>query len=152
LRRKEKEIKNKKEIERIIKKALVCRIAVSDNNYPYVFPVCFGYKDSSLYFHCALQGKKIEILKKNNNVCFEIDIDIELVESDKGCDWGMRYLSVIGFGKARFVEQAEEKKEALSVIMKHYSDKDYQFPENSFEKVRVVKIEVKGMTGKKSGY
>lgn len=152
MRRKEKEIKDKKEIEKIINKALVCRIAVSDNNHPYVFPVCFGYKDSCLYFHSARQGKKIEILKKNSKVCFEIDIDTELVESDKGCDWGIRYLSVIGFGKARFVEQVEKKREALSIIMNQYSDKDYQVPENSLEKVRIVKIEVKGMSGKKSGY
>jgi len=152
LRRKEKEIRDKKEIEEIIGRALVCRIAVSDNNNPYVFPVCFGYKDNCLYLHSAPEGRKIEILKKNNKVCFAIDIDTELVESDRGCDWGIKYLSVIGFGRALFVEKPDEEKEALSIIMKHYSDKDYQFPENSLKKVKIIKIEIESMTGKKSGY
>lgn len=74
MRRKEKEINNITEIERIINESPVCRIALSDNGLPYMIPVCFGYSNRHLYFHSANAGKKIDILKKNNNICFEFDI------------------------------------------------------------------------------
>lgn len=150
MRRKDRKIKDKTEIEKIIKKALVCRVALSDRNSPYVFPVCFGFKDGCLYFHSAQEGRKIEILKKNNKVCFEMDIDTELVEGEKGCEWGIRYSSVIGFGMASFVEDAEEMKKALSILLGHYSDKKYEFSEHSLKQVTVVKIQVESLTGKSS--
>jgi len=149
MRRKDKEIKDKAEIERIIQKALVCRVALSDGDSPYVFPVCFGFKDGTIYFHSAQEGKKIEILRKNNKVCFELDIDTELVEGEGGCDWGIRYSSVIGFGTASFIKDIEEKKKALHVLLEHYSDKAYEFPEPSLNQVAVIKIRVESMTGKK---
>ena len=149
MRRKDREIKDKTEIERIIQKAIVCRVALSDGDSPYVFPVCFGFKDGTIYFHSAQEGKKIEILRKNNKVCFELDIDTELVEGEGGCDWGIRYSSVIGFGTASFVEDIEEKKKALHVLLRHYSDKAYEFPEPSLNEVAIIKIRVESMTGKK---
>jgi len=150
MRRKDREIKDKAEIERIIQKALVCRVGLSDGDSPYVFPVCFGFKGGTIYFHSAQEGKKIEILRKNNKVCFELDIDTELVEGEGGCDWGIRYSSVIGFGTASFVEDIEEKKKALHVLLGHYSDKAYEFPEPSLSEVAVIKICVESMTGKKA--
>jgi len=150
MRRKDKEIKNKAEIEEIVKKALVCRVAVSDEDEPYIFPVCFGFKDDCLYFHSALAGKKIEILKRNNKVCFEMDIHTELVKGETGCDWEIKYSSVIGFGSAEFVEDIEEKKEALHILLEHYSDKKYEFSEPSLSEVAIVKIQVMSMTGKRS--
>jgi nitroimidazol reductase NimA-like FMN-containing flavoprotein (pyridoxamine 5'-phosphate oxidase superfamily) len=150
MRRKDKEIKNKAEIEEIVKKALVCRVAVSDEDKPYIFPVCFGFKDDCLYFHSAREGKKIEILKRNNKVCFEMDINTELVKGEKGCDWEIKYSSVIGFGSAEFVEDIREKKEALHILLEHYSDKKYEFSEQSLAKVAIVKIQVESMTGKRS--
>lgn len=148
MRRKDREIKDKAEIERIIQNALVCRVALSDGDSPYVFPVCFGFKDGTIYFHSAQEGKKIEILKKNNKVCFEMDIDTKLIEGEKGCEWGIRYSSVIGFGTASFVEDIEEKKKALHVLLAHYSDKSYEFPEPSLDQVAIIKIRVESITGK----
>ena len=75
MRRKEKEIKDRKEIISILQKAKICRIGLSENNKPYIVPMNFGYKEGCLYFHCANEGRKIGIIKKNNNVCFEIDTD-----------------------------------------------------------------------------
>jgi len=68
LRRKEKEIIDKKEIESIIERATVGRIGMSENNLPYVIPVNFGYKNNFLYFHSGSVGKKIDIIKKNNKI------------------------------------------------------------------------------------
>ncbi len=148
MRRTEREIKDKSEIERIISKALVCRVAVSDENEPYIIPMCFGFRDGILFFHSALEGKKIEILKKNNRVCFEMDVDTELVEGKNGCDWGIKYSSVVGFGKASFIEDIEEKRNVLHILLEHYSNKKYEFSEESLSQVAIIKIQVESLTGK----
>ena len=152
MRKKENEIKDKSAIEAVIQKATVCRLGLSDGNIPYVVPVCFGYKDNTMYVHSSLKGMKIDIIRKNQNVCFEVDINTEIIEAEKGCDWSIKYQSVIGFGKATLVEDTEEKREALDVIMSHYSDKEFQFPEDGVNKTAVVKIEIESMTGKQAGY
>ena len=151
MRRKDKEIKDKKELELIIRKANVCRIALSDNNMPYIVPVNFGYKDNSLYIHSATEGKKIEIIKKNNNVCFEMDIDHELSISEAPCSCSMKYRSIIGFGKAFIVEDLKEKQEALDVIVNQYFPNTiYQYNEKRIRDVLIIKVKINYMTGKKS--
>ena len=91
MRRHDKQITDASEIEDILRKASVCRLALCDEGRPYIVPLCFGYKDNVLYFHSASAGKKLDILRKNNNVCFEVDIDNELVKTGQVCDWGMKY-------------------------------------------------------------
>jgi nitroimidazol reductase NimA-like FMN-containing flavoprotein (pyridoxamine 5'-phosphate oxidase superfamily) len=152
VRSKDKEIKDQKEIEAIIQKATVCRVGLSENNVPYVVPVNFGYEDNCLYFHSAPEGKKIETIKKNSNVCFEMDVDQEVVRAETPCNWGVKYRSVIGFGKALLVDDLEEKRRALNIIVEHYSDDSYEYPENDVRKVAIIRIEIHSMTGKKSGY
>ena len=109
MRRKDKEIKDKKAIESIIKRATVCRIGLAENDIPYSVPMNFGYKDNCLYFHSAPVGKKIEIIKKNNNVCFEIDIVHEILQGKSACHTIMKYYSVIGYGKVYIIDDSEEK-------------------------------------------
>ncbi|MEA1964472.1 MAG: pyridoxamine 5'-phosphate oxidase family protein [Candidatus Aerophobetes bacterium] len=153
MRRKGKEIKDKNAIESIIKRATVCRIALSENNVPYIVPLSFGYKDNCLYFHSAKEGKKIDIIKKNNNLCFEFDIENELVKAEDACNWDMKYYSVIGCGKAFLVEDFEEKREALDIIMEHYSGKSsFEYPEKTVSNVAIIKVKIESMSGKKSGY
>ncbi len=137
LRRNDKEIKDKNEIAAILKRAIVCRIAFSENNKPYIVPVNFGYKDNCLYFHSAPEGKKIDILRNNNTVCFEIDIDFDIIKAATPCNWSAKYRSVIGFGKAFFVEDFEEKRSALNHIIQKYSDisNEYEFSEGVLDTV-----------------
>ncbi|MFX1520190.1 MAG: pyridoxamine 5'-phosphate oxidase family protein, partial [Promethearchaeota archaeon] len=136
--------------------AVVCRIAFSENNKPYMVPVNFGYTDNCLYFHSAPEGKKLDILRNNNNVCFEIDTDFEIVKSKTPCNWSAKYRSVIGFGKAFFVDEFEEKRNALNLIVQKYSDTSheykYEFSEGVVDTVTVIRIDVEHVTGKKSGY
>jgi hypothetical protein len=139
-----------KEAKEIIKKALVCRLAVCEDSNPYIIPVCFGYKNGFLYIHSAPEGKKIEILKKNKKVCFEIDIIEDIVSSDLACEWDIKYESVIGFGEAFFIENLEEKKEALKCIFKHYSKSSPVISEDEIRKVTIIGIKIKNMTCKKS--
>jgi len=151
MRRKDKEITDVAGIESIIRRSSVCRLAMVDDNCPYVVPLCFGYRDNSLYFHSARNGKKIDVLKKNPHVCFEFDVDGEPIKADNPCEWGMKYESVVGFGKASFVEDIEDKRHALDVIMKHYSDGVYTYPDARLNHIRVIKVEIEHMTGKRSG-
>ncbi len=151
MRRKDKEIKDTEEIESIINRYDVCRIALSENNSPYIVPVCFGYRDNCLYFHSASDGKKIDIIKKNSRVCFEFDAYEGLIKSKNPCDWDIKYHSVIGSGKAFFIEDPEEKTRALDIITEHYSSDAQKYQKNSVDNVTVIKIEIENITGKKSG-
>ncbi len=152
MRRSEKEIKAAQEIEAIIQRAQVCRIGFSEDNLPYVVPVNFGYRDRCLYFHSAPEGRKMEILEKNNRVGFEIDTASELIRGKTPCKWDMKYLSVMGNGRAFLIHDPAEKNRALHIIMGHYQGGPHDYFGEELENVAVVKIEIEGMTGKKSGY
>ena len=152
MRRREKEIEDKEVIESILKRAIVCRIALSEDNMPYIVPLNFGYKNNFLYFHSAKEGRKIDMIRKNNTVCFAIDSDTELLKGEKPCKWSMKYYSVIGFGKAFLVEDLEGKREALDIIMEHYSGRSScEYPEELVNNVTIIKVQIERMTGKKSG-
>lgn len=150
MRRKEKEITDKSEIEFIIRKSQVCRLGLADEGLAYVLPLCFGYRNNTLYFHSAGEGRKIEILKRNPRVCFEFDIDAQIRPGETGCAWGMKYRSVIGYGEASFIDDSEKKKKALDVIMRQYTDGAYVYSEKKLKKTLVIKVEISSMTGKKS--
>ena len=152
MRRKEREIKDIALIEKIIRKAQVCRLALSENGRPYIVPLCFGYKDKALYFHTAREGNKLRILKKNNNVCFEIDIDHELVKGKKACSCSMKYRSVIGFGKAELIEEIELKRKALNIIMQNYFEGFFKYPDEAVNTTVILKVKIESMTGKQLGY
>jgi len=151
MRRTDKEITNRREIDTVLSKATVCRIGLIDRDIPYIVPLNFGYKNNCLYFHSAHIGKKIELITKNNMVCFEVDIDHNIVNTGIPCNWSSKYVSVIGYGKARFITNTEQKQEALNIIIDHYSPgTSYNFPEKNMHEVAIIIIEITQMTGKKS--
>lgn len=150
MRRKEKEITDLQAIEAIIRRAQVCRLALTDGEHPYVIPLFFGYQKGALYFHSAIEGKKIELLRKNRNVCFEVDIDTEILKADEACAWGANYKSVIGFGKAVLLEDAAQKRKGLEIIMRHYASREFRFPDAKIEKTAVIRVEITEITGKQS--
>jgi nitroimidazol reductase NimA-like FMN-containing flavoprotein (pyridoxamine 5'-phosphate oxidase superfamily) len=153
MRKTEREIRDRCEIESIINQAQVCRIGLSDGNIPYIVPMNFGYQNKYLYFHCAAEGKKLDIIRQNNNICFEIDIDVQIVQSaERVCKWGTKYCSIIGFGKAFIIENWQEKSTALNIITQHYGAKPFSFSEKEVERLSIIKIEIASMTGKKAGY
>ena len=139
-------------IESIVHRAPVCRVAMSDEGQPYVVPVCFGYEDGVLYFHSSPAGRKMDILRRNDAVCVEFDIDQELTEAESACKWGMKYRSVIGFGRAFFIEDEEEKQRALDIVLAHYGGDPQDYPQATLRKVEVVRIEIQDATAKVSGY
>lgn len=139
-------------VDAIIQQSLVCRLAMSDDNQPYVVPLCFGFADNTLYFHSAGAGKKIEVLKKNNRVCFEFDIDPILVKRGRdGCEWGMKFQSVIGMGRAELVEDEASKRKALGIIMNHYDKGHFEYDDAKVKRTVVIRVDIQEMTGKSSG-
>ena len=151
MHRKDKEITDPVEIDNIIKRASVCRLALSVNDEPYIVPMNFGYEDGVLYFHCAKQGKKIDMIKQNSRVCFEIDIDHEVVlDLQNTSKSTMKYKSVIGFGKAFILEEKDEIIKALDAVMQHYThDKTFHRDyEKAINTVLTFKVVISEMTGK----
>ena len=150
MRRKDREITDKKAIEDIILRSKICKLAMCDGNMPYIVPLCFGFKDNTLYFHSALQGKKIDILKKNPNVCFEFEIFTQIIKSSAACRWGIKYRSVIGFGETSFITGEELKQQAFDTIMSQYADESFEYEESLLKSSVIIKVDIKSMTGKQS--
>jgi nitroimidazol reductase NimA-like FMN-containing flavoprotein (pyridoxamine 5'-phosphate oxidase superfamily) len=152
MREKDKEITDPAEIERIVKGARVCRLGFADGGEPYVVPVCFGYEDNALYFHCAPEGRKIDLIKKNNRVCVEVEADVEIVGAEKSCGWSTRYRSVIGLGRARILESEEDRLRGLAVLMRQFGEKEPDIELGKAASAAVVRIDMEYLSGKKSGY
>ena len=151
MRRSDKQIKDLKEIENLIRSAELCHLSMVDDGKPYVVPMNFGYTDGALYFHSAPEGRKIDILRKNPDVCFSIISRNILVKGEKACSWTAKYTSVIGTGKASIVDDRAGKEEGLSNLMKQYSEEDYDFSGENLDGIVIIKVEVEEMTGKSSG-
>ncbi|MDZ7314644.1 MAG: pyridoxamine 5'-phosphate oxidase family protein [candidate division KSB1 bacterium] len=136
-------------IERIIAKALVCRVAASVDDRPYLVPLSFGYDGKAFYFHTAPAGKKIDYWRGNPRICFELEGDVQIKEADKACEWTMLYESVIGYGVISEITDPLEKEAALKEIMRHYSEKsEWQFEAAQTAKARLWKLTVEKMTAK----
>jgi len=150
MRRKDKEITDRGEIEAIIHQSDVCRLAMADAAGPYIVPLNFGLSENSLYFHSAHKGRKMDILKKNPQVCFEFDLGVRVISGEKACDWGTYFKSVIGFGKAQLVNDIEAKKKALNVIMDHYAGKSFKFSGTDVDRVAIIRVDIDQMTGKRA--
>jgi nitroimidazol reductase NimA-like FMN-containing flavoprotein (pyridoxamine 5'-phosphate oxidase superfamily) len=154
MRRKDREIIDINDKINVIKKCKVCRIGLSENNIPYVIPLNYGYNFENdiltLFFHSAREGKKLDIIKNNNNACFEIDCDTRLIEAEKACNYGYAFRSIIGFGKIVILEDLDEKIDGLNKIMKHQTEKEivYDFTHDEIKNVCVYKMIVEKFTGK----
>ena len=154
MRRKDREIQNIEDKIKIIEKCKFCRVGLSENNYPYIIPLNYGYSYENnkltLYFHSAREGKKIDIIKNNRHACFEIDCDTKLIEAEKACGYGYEFKSIIGFGEIIFLETDKEKNDGLNILMKHQTGKNiqYTFGEDELKKVLVFKMEINEFTGK----
>lgn len=148
-------IQDQQQIEAILAKAKFIRLALSDpeTNDPYLVPLSFGYKDNTIYLHSSPKGRKIDIIRKNNKVCFEADIETEVIATNDPCNYNVRYRSAIGQGKAQILEDFDEKVKGLTVLTEHYGKGGpFEFEEAKVKKVSVIKIEIEKMTGKEYGF
>ncbi len=152
MRRKDKEITDKTLIEKILKDAEIIRIAMVDDGEPYLVAVNFAFLDGAIYMHSAHEGRKIDILRKNNRVAFQADTNVGLVLSPEAHECTTRYQSVFGTGNAVLLNDREEKVKALDAIMfKHTGQPEHHYPEKVLDKTLIIRIDIDSLTGKKSG-
>ncbi len=152
MRRKEKEITDPGIIDELFATAGVCRIAMVDRGEPYLVPLNFGYLDNTLYFHSAAAGRKIEILKRNDRVCFEIEGPSTIVQHAEPCHWGAKARSLIGYGRVEIVTDLQEKQRGLDIIMAHYGKTDPNvYDESQLRAVVILKIPIESVTCKQLG-
>ncbi|MDD3031967.1 MAG: pyridoxamine 5'-phosphate oxidase family protein [Atribacterota bacterium] len=157
MRRKDKEIKDIIEILEIVKQAKYCNVAMCRNNLPYIVPMNFGFSDETIYLHSANVGLKIDILKSNPQVCIGIVQNEKIKKMPDICDTEMKYSSVTIFGKAEFLSDEKEKRNALKCIVEHYEHNTAQSNEiemnvdmGVLNRLSVVKVQIEKITGKRS--
>jgi nitroimidazol reductase NimA-like FMN-containing flavoprotein (pyridoxamine 5'-phosphate oxidase superfamily) len=151
MKRRDKVITSRDEIDAIIRAARVCRIAMANHNEPYVVPVSFGYDREALYIHTAKTGRKIDFIEANNRVCFELEAKVALqIDARDPCAWTFAFESVIGFGTIVELDTAVEKARGLNHIMLHYSGREWDFDEAEIANTRVWRIDIESITGKRS--
>lgn len=150
--RREREVTDINKILEILDKAKVIRLGLVDGDEAYVVPMNYGYtyEDGRLtfYLHGARRGKKLDLIRQNPKVFFELDCDIVPFEGDVACKYGITYSSVMGRGTAVIVDDVEEKMKALTCLMKTQTSKDFQFNEKLVSVVAVIRIDVKEFTAK----
>ncbi len=121
MRRKDKQVRSRAEIDAIIAGCQVCHLGLSLNDKPYVVPVCFGYDGTFLYFHTADSGKKIDYLQANPRVCFQMERGVKFAACGVApCDWTFRFESVIGSGRVEALSDADATVRALGWIIRQY--------------------------------
>lgn len=153
MRRKEREIQNKVEIFDVLNRCDTVRIGMQGNQYPYVVPVSFGMEivndKAVIYFHCAQQGMKVDLLRANPCVCVEGDIFIQVEKTAHGIT--TRYESVIGFGKCQLITDIDEIKHGLKALTDHYEYHEY--PLDRYMEINhllIGKIVLDKVTGKRN--
>ena len=152
LTKRELQITDENQIRNILDTAKVVHLGLCVDNEPYVVPMNYGYTmiDGKLtvYLHCALQGKKLDMIRKNPRVFIEMDCDRQPFEGEKPCQYGLSYSSLMGRGTARILEDVEEKMGAMTALMKTQTRKDFTFNEKLVSIVAVVRIDVEEYTAK----
>ena len=150
--KRERQITDPKQILSILDTSRVVRLGLSVDNEPYVVPMNYGYvmEDGklTLYLHSAVRGRKLDMVRANPKVFIEMDCDWKPFEGRVPCQYGLSYSSLMGRGTAQIVEDVEEKKKAMSILMKTQTDKDFSFEDRLVSIVTVIRIDVAEYTAK----
>ena len=151
MRRSEREIKDPVAIEAILKAGEMCTLGLIDGTEPYLVPMNYGYRDGVLWFHCATEGRKLDILKRNPRICFSIVLDNRMVRDEDFSKYTSLYRSVTGWGSVEMVRTNEEKIEGLDVLKEHAGfSEEYDYPERALKRVVVFRVVIERLTGKQN--
>lgn len=160
MRRRDKEIRDRREIDRIIRAADVCRLGLVDGGRAYIVPMSFGYDPDgtgTLFFHSAREGRKVELFEGTGAVAFEIDrsFGTSYRHRKDACSWSIHYESVMGAGNLKILAVPAEKIAGLDTIMAHYAgngvlNEAFTYSPAVLEKTVVFTLEITEMTGKRS--
>ena len=151
MRKTNQEIRDPRDIEDILSAAVICRVAMLDHGLPYMLPFNFGYRDRCIYIHSAPEGKKIELLKEDNLVCFEVEDTIRITKGEKACNWSTRYRSVVGYGRVEIIADEAGKQKGLEIIMaQHGAPALTEFDPKLLERMVILKLTIDSVSGKQS--
>lgn len=145
MRRVEREITDIAQIERILSQEQVCRLALMDEEYPYIIPMIFGYDLDGdrleLYFHTAAKGRKLDIIKANNRAAFEIDRLLGIQAGDTACSYTAHYECITGTGTIDIINGID-KITGLNRITHKYinSPTEGKFSEQMLNNVVILKL------------
>lgn len=152
MRRRDREVTDLQEIVHILDTCKVAHVGLVDDGKPYVVPMNFGYvlEDGKpvIYMHGAMEGRKVDVIKKNPDCCVQMECDGQLFEGKGPCAYGYSYYSFMGFGKVRIVDDVDEKIKALTVFMKCVTGKDFEFNEKLVSIVNVFRMDCEEFTAK----
>lgn len=153
IRRKDKEITDVEEIKSILKKTQYVTLAMSHNDEPYLVTLSHGYDQdrNCVYFHCASEGKKVNILRANNLIWGQALIDKGYAQG--ACDH--LYATAQFRGRVTFIEDPAEKEHALKVMITSLDKNPQEIIEKQLEpqsirKVRIGRIDIDYLSGKKA--
>ena len=151
--KREREVTDIKEIKEILDKSMIVHLGMVDDGEPYVVPMNYGYTleeaELCIYLHGATVGRKIDIIKKNPKVFFEMECDVTPFEGKVACQYGTTYASVMGRGTAEVLCESADKIDGLTKFMKTQTGKDFTFDERMVSIVSVIKITAREFTAKK---
>ena len=152
LTKREARVTDPEQIRHILDTAKVLHLGLAVDNEPYVVPMNYGYtlEDGKLvlYLHSAVKGKKLDMIHANSKVFFSIDCDRMPFEGRGPCQYGLVYSSIMGRGTAAIVEDVEEKKRAMTILMKTQTGRDFTFEDRLVSIVTVIRIDVAEYTAK----
>lgn len=152
MRKKEKQVKDQQIINEMLNSAEICHISVSDEKAPYTFAVNYAYEEGKLYIHSAHEGRKIDLLKKNNNVCFNVEGHTSLVSAPKACGWTAKYRSIIGYGEIQISDDEDLKIKGMDLIMKKYGAEGKQvYAKGALKAMCILVLNIDSLEAKQSG-
>lgn len=150
--RRELEVTDAAQIIKILDDSKILHLGLVDDGMPYIVPMNYGYvmEDGKLtiYLHSSLKGYKMEVIAKNPVCCFEMETGLQPFEGDVACKYGISYYSLMGRGTVTIVEDVEEKKRAMSILMKTQTGRDFEFNDKLVGVVSVLRIDVSEYTAK----
>ena len=150
MRRRDKEMSSREEIDAVIREAAVCHLAFAAGDEPYVIPISFGYDGEALYIHTAKTGRKIDFIERNDRVCFELETNVVLkTDETDACKWTFTFESVVGYGTITELTEPEAKAHGLNRIVEHYSGRNWEMGDTAVAATRVWSVAIESVTGKR---
>lgn len=152
MRRHDKQITDSDIIQEILEKSDLCRLGLVENDEAYIVPVNYAYADGKIYIHSAHEGRKMNIIRKNNRVSFEIEFYHEIIKDKIACGWTEKYRSVMGIGNITIADDYASKKHGLDLIMRKYgAEMELLYDDNILARMTVLVLNIEKLTGKQSG-
>lgn len=155
MRRKDRQVSDLGEIAAMLDRCDVGRLALVDGDKPYIVPLNFGYERVddrfTFYFHGARSGRKIDLIRVNPNACFEVESFYRVIPDEDPCEWTAGFESVIADGTATLVDDIEQRRHGLSVLMRHIGHEGaLEFSDAILSRTQIIRFDADAITGKRN--